>query len=86
MPPMKPATMPTTEPITIASTVAASPTSRLMRAPVDELGHDARGRSCPSRAAQKSDGLAQTGFSVVLIAAQARLVREQRRRQRHQRR
>ena len=32
-PPRKPATIPTMEPISIASTVAASPTSRLMRAP-----------------------------------------------------
>jgi hypothetical protein len=32
-PPMKPAVIPTTEPMTIARTVAARPTSRLMRAP-----------------------------------------------------
>ena len=84
-PPKKPAAMPTTEPISIARTVAARPTSRLIREPQMNCVSTSRPRSSvPS--GPNSDGLAKAGLSVVLMALQAGLVRQQRRGQRHQRR
>ena len=66
-PPMKPAVIPTTEPMTMARTVAARPTSRLMRAPQMNCVSTLRPRwSVPS--GPNFDGLAHAGLAVVLTA------------------
>ena len=59
--------MPTTEPITIAMSVAASPTSRLTRAPQTNCVQMLRPRlSVPSGG--NCDGVAHTGLSTVFTA------------------
>ena len=66
-PPKKPATMPTAEPMTMARTVAASPTSSEMREPQMNCVMTSRPRwSVPSGG--NSEGGAQAGLSVELTA------------------
>ena len=77
---------PTSVPMTIEITVAASPTSREIRAPqMNSVEHGAP-EVVGAERAELATGCAHAGLPVALTRVQARRVGEQRRGERHQRR